>query len=158
MDKNKKFLLTRELDTIKNMKKFVIGFVSALAVVAVLFFGYLALRSLSGGGGPVSPENLKPGVKDYGSLRVEVFGGGRPLADVEIDLGEIGSNGPTGPMSFAVTDPTGAASFEKVPVGSYDIFFNANHFPNGYIPPQRVSVSIAKDRVVQKRIDLTPKQ
>lgn len=140
------------------MKKFTLGFVSAVVVAAVLFFAYLAIRSLSGGGGPVSPENLKPGVKDYGSLRVEVFGRGNPLADVEVDLGEIGSNGPTGPMSFTITDSSGVASFEKVPVGSYDIFFNSNHFPNGYVPPQRVSISIAKDQIVQKRIDLAQKQ
>lgn len=139
-------------------KDVMLGFISALVIVAVLFFAYLAIRSLSSGGGPVSPENLKPNVKDYGSLRVEIFGKGNPLADVEVDLGEIGSNGPTGPMSFVVTDSGGLASFEKVPVGSYDIFLNSNHFPNGYALPQRVSISIAKDQIVQKRIDLAPKQ
>ncbi len=139
------------------MKKFALGFISALAVIAVIFFVYLAIRSFSGGGGPVSPENLKPGVKDYGTLRVEVFGKGNPLVDVEVDLGEIGSSGPTGPMSFTVTDSAGLALFEKVPVGNYDIFFNTNHFPSGYVPPQRVNVSIAKDQVLQKRIDLAQK-
>lgn len=140
------------------MKKFVWGFVSALAVIAVLFVGYLAIRQFSSSGGPVSPENLKPGVKDYGSLRVTVFGKGSPLSDVEVDLGEVGSNGPTGPMSFVVTDSSGLASFPKVPVGNYDIFFNSYHFPGGYTAPQHVSVSIAKDQVVQQRIDLAPKQ
>ncbi len=138
------------------MKKFVLGFISALAVIAVLFLAYLALRGSFSGGGPVSPENLKPGIKDYGSLRVEVFGKGSPLGDVEVDLGEIGPSGPTGPMSFAVTDSSGVAVFEKVPVGNYDIFFNSNHFPSGYVPPQRVSVNIAKDQVMQKRVDLAP--
>ncbi|MBI2055218.1 MAG: carboxypeptidase regulatory-like domain-containing protein [Candidatus Sungbacteria bacterium] len=142
------------------MKKFILGFVAALIVTAIVYFAYPIIRGFFSGGGPVSPENLKPGVKDYGSLRVEIFGRGNPLADVEVDLGEIGSNGPTGPMSFAVTDSSGVASFEKVPIGNYDIFFNAYHFPSEYNLPQpdRVSVSIVKDQITQKRIDLAPKQ
>lgn len=139
------------------MRRFIFGFISALVAVAVIFIAYLVIRSFFGSG-PVSPQNLKPGVKDYGTLRIEVFGKGNPLGDVEVDLGEVGPNGPTGPMSFAVTDTNGLAVFEKVPVGDYDIFFNANHFPKGYVAPPSVSVSIAKDQVAQKRIDLAPKQ
>ncbi len=139
------------------MKKYILGFFTALVVVGLLFLSFIAIRSFSGGG-PVSPENLKPGVQDHGSLRVEIFGRGNPLADVEVDVGKIGPNGPSGPMSFAITDSNGAASFENVPVGTYDIFFNTNHFPVGYAFPQRVSVSVVKDQIVQKRIDLAPKE
>lgn len=138
------------------MKKYILGFISALVLIAIIFVVFLFIRG-SGDKGPVSPVDLKPEVTDYGILRVEVFGKGKPLADVEVDLGEIGSSGPTGPMSFMVTDAGGLATFENVPVGSYDIFFNTNHFPAGFAPPKSVAVNIVKDQVVQKRIDLAPK-
>ncbi len=140
------------------MKKFVLGFVSALVLAGLAYFAYPVISGFFGGGGPVSPRNLKPGATDYGTLRVEVFGKGNPLPDVEVDLGEIGPNGPAGPMSFMVTDDGGLALFENVPIGAYDVFFNTNHFPAGYAVPRNVSVNVVKDQVAQKRIDLAPKQ
>jgi hypothetical protein len=138
------------------MKNIFIGFASALILIGVIYFAYGMLRGASNSG-PVSPQNLKPGVNDYGTLQVAVFGKGAPLPDVEVDVGEVGSNGPTGPMSYAVTDTSGTALFENVPVGTYDVFFNTNHFPAGYMPPQRVPVSISQGQITQKRIDLAPK-
>lgn len=145
------------------MKKFILGFVAVLAVIAMLYFAYPFIRGFFGGagGGPVSPENLNPAVKEYGSLQVMLDGKVKSLVDVEVDLGKINdASGPTGPMSFAVTDIHGTATFGKVPVGDYDIFFNTNHFPSGYdFPkPNRFSVSIEKDQNIIKRIDLAPKQ
>ena len=139
------------------MKKFILGFISGVIVVVIVFLIFLFIRGSFNGSGPVNPESLNPNVKDYGSLRVEVFGKGNPLSNIEVDLGKVGSGGPTGPMSFTVTDSNGIASFDKVPIGKYDIFFNTNHFSNDYIPPQKTSVSIAKDQLTQKRIDLSPK-
>jgi hypothetical protein len=140
------------------MKKFILGFISALVLVGLIYFAYPFIRSFFSGASPVSPESLNPSVKDYGSLRVEIFGKGNPLADVEVDLGKIGSSGPTGPMSFLITDSSGLVVFKNVPVGSYNIFFNDYHFPNGYVMPRYFLVNITKDQNTQERIDLAPKQ
>ncbi len=140
------------------MKKFIFGFISALVFIGVIYFGYLFIRGFFSGGGPVSPENLNPAVQDYGSLRVEIFGKGNPLSDVEIDVGVIGSQGPEA-FTYVVTDANGVALFEKLPVGVYDIFFNGYRFPEGYeVPKERHSIRIAKDQLTQKRIDMAPKQ
>ncbi len=140
------------------MKKFILGFITALGLVALVYFSYPFIRGFFGGGGPVSPENLNPKIKDYGSLRVEIFGKGNPLGDVEVDVGNIG---PKGPESFTtmVTDTKGIALFEKIPIGTYDIFFNGYHFPKGYeIPKERNYITIVKNQLAQKRIDLAPQQ
>ncbi len=142
------------------MKKFVLGFISAVVLLGLIFLGFLFVRGffIGGSSGPVTSENLVKDAKDFGSLRIDIFGKGQPLADVEVDLGTIGSGGPAGPMSAIVTDAGGTALFGKVPVGNFDVFFNNYHFPEGYNVPQRVSVEIVKGQMTQKRVDLAPKQ
>lgn len=139
------------------MKNFILGFVAALISVALIYFGYPLVSGFFGGRMPVSPEELNLGVKDYGTLRIEVFGKGQPIVGVAVDLGKIGPKGPTGPMSELQTDERGVALFEKVPVGTYDIFWNSNDFPAGeFSQPARIQVDILKSQIVAKRIDLTP--
>jgi|SRR3989344_4937438 len=141
------------------MKKFILGFISACVLVGLIYFGYPIIRGFFGGsGGPVSPSELNPEVKDFGILRVEVFGKGQPIADVAVDLGKIGPRGPEGAMSEVRTDVNGVALFENVPVGVYDIFWNLTAFPQEYNQPATISVEIKKGQTTQKRINLTPKQ
>ncbi len=137
------------------MKKFILGFISALALVAIIYFGYPFIRGFGGGNGPVAPKDLNPGMTDFGILKVSVFANSQPMAGVEVDLGKIGPNGPEGAMSAIKTNEQGVALFEKVPVGVYDIFWNLNSFPKGYDPSKNISVEILKDKTLEKRIELT---
>lgn len=140
------------------MRKFILGFVSALLFVGIIYLTYPFVSGFIGGPKLVSPENLNPSVKDYGSLRVEIYGKGNPLAGVEVDLGIIGPKGPE-LMTIVTTDDQGAALFEKVPTGTYDLFFNGFQFPEGYvIPRERYFAEIVKDQQTEKRIDLIPEQ
>ncbi|OGG49054.1 hypothetical protein A3G63_00570 [Candidatus Kaiserbacteria bacterium RIFCSPLOWO2_12_FULL_52_8] len=140
------------------MKNSTIGFLVAVVLLGVALGIFKYAPSLfSVGPAPVTSDNLIIGSTDFGSLTVLVYGKGQPLSDVEVDLGTVGANGPTGSMSYTVTDANGVATFSKVPVGSFDIFFNTNRFPTGYaVPPQSKlpSVQIIKDQQIQKRIDL----
>ncbi len=137
------------------MKKFIFGFGAALALIALIYFGYPFIRGFQGGGGPVAPEQLNPGAKDFGVLKVIVFENNQPIAGVEVDLGKIGPDGPVGPMSAIKTDSQGSALFEKVPVGAYDIFWNLNAFPDGYMPPSNITVEILKDKTTEKKVELS---
>lgn len=130
-----------------------------LVLVGIVYVGSLLLHGFFGGPAPVASNNLVPGAHDFGSLTVLIFGKGQPLSNVEVDIGTVGERGPTGPMSYAVTDAHGAATFEKVPVGNFNIFFNTNHFPAAYQTPLQSalpSVHIVKDQPAETRIDLAP--
>ncbi len=136
------------------MKKFILGFVSASVLIALTYFGYPYIRGFFGGSQPVSPQELKPGVTDFGALRVKILGAGKPLSDLEVDLGE-----PGGTMSYMLTDKDGVAFFENVPVGQLQIFFNDLNFPKEYVRVSSpVIVNIVKDKITEKEIKLTPKQ
>ncbi|HXK36680.1 MAG TPA: carboxypeptidase-like regulatory domain-containing protein [Candidatus Paceibacterota bacterium] len=128
----------------------------AFLIAAALAAGFMFLRDPFGGGGPVSPSALKPGATEFGTLRVTVLADSRPVADVEVDLGTIGPSGPTGAMSAVQTDDDGVAIFEQVPVGTYDLFWNDNAFPEGYQQPPDISITIAKDRTTDRTVILTP--
>ena len=136
------------------MKKFIFGFIAALALVALIYFGYPLIRGFQGDSGPVAPEQLNPDAKEFGELKVGVFSGSQPLAGVEVDLGKIGPSGPVGAMSAVKTDSQGTALFQKVPVGAYDIFWNLNAFPGGYSVPSNIPVEILKDKITEKRVEL----
>ena len=138
------------------MKKIIWITLAAIILAAAGFAVSLFLRGSSGQ--PVSPEMLKPGVSDYGALKVTISGKGQPVNDVEVDLGTLGSSGPTGPMAFKVTDESGMVLFDKVPVGDYNIFFNTNHYPQGFAwYGQPVSVKINKEQITDKTIELKAK-
>lgn len=146
------------------MKKFILGFITALVLVGLIYWAYPFVSGFWGGRGPVPAEELKPGATDFGALKVTVLGKGSPIADVEVDLGTIQTGkGPTGPMAVATTNEQGVAMFEKVPVGVYDIFWNGStvprpHFPQAYKQPfSRLSVEILKGQVTEKKIELEPK-
>ena len=135
------------------MKSFILGFIAALVLIGVIYFGYPFIRGFFGGG-PVSPSELMPGAKVFGNLKVQLTGAGKPLPNIEVDLGQ-----PGGRMSFTTTDADGVAFFLNVPVGAYNIFFNDLNYPKEF---ERVSsvipVEIAKDKTTEKKIDLKLKQ
>lgn len=135
------------------MNKFFLGFVSAIVLIGLIYLGYLVIPGFFSSG-LVSPEELDPNAKDFGTLRVEVFGDGNPLSQVEVDLGKIGPGGPIGKMSAVKTDESGTAVFKKVPVGTYDVFWNTYAFPKEYSQPESISIEIIKDEIVIKRFDL----
>lgn len=137
------------------MKRFIFGFAAALAVIAVLYFAYPIIRGFfGGGGGPMIPSELMPGATVFGNLKVQIMGGGKPLPNVEVDLGQ-----PGGRMSYALTDSDGIAFFLNVPVGGYNIFFNDLNYPKEFARVSSlIPVEIAKDTTTEKKIELTPKQ
>lgn len=139
------------------MKKFILGFIAALVLMGAGFGIYKFITGTvgPGSGGPVAPEALKPGVLDYGVLKIRVLGsGGAPLSNVEIDLGTIGAKGPEGPMAFLRTDKNGVALFEKVPIGAYDVFWNSYFFPKEYEQPPKIKIEIIKGQTTEKTIEL----
>lgn len=139
------------------MKKFILGGAGVVVVAGLLYFGWSFIGGLFGGGQPVAPQALKPGATEFGTLKVSVFGRGSPLAGVEVDLGTVSTRGPTGPMAAVKTDAQGAVTFENVPVGTYDIFWNSYAFPSGYNQPSRAQITISKNQITTKRFDLAPR-
>jgi hypothetical protein len=142
------------------MKQFILGFLGALILIAIIYFGYPLIDSLRGGSGSVKvvpPNELKHDYTDIGTLKVKIFVNSIPIGGVEVDLGTIGSNGPIGLMSAIKTNQQGLALFEPVPAGTYDIFWNDNNFPQEYNQPPVMSVEIFRDKVTEKIIELTPK-
>lgn len=138
------------------MKKIIWILAAVIILAGASFAAFLFFRGSSGQ--PVSPEMLKPGVTDYGTLKVLIKGKGQPLNDVEVDLGTISSGGPTGPMTFKITDESGLALFENVPVGNYNVFFNTNHYPADFAPySEQVSVKINQGQTTEKTIELKTK-
>jgi len=129
---------------------------AAFLLAAAIAVGYTYLRGSFGDTGPVSPSALKPGATEFGTLQVTVLAEGRPMADVEVDLGTVGPSGPTGAMSTMKTDVNGVALFEQVPVGTYDVFWNTNAFPQGYEVQRDISVTITKDTTTRKTVTLVP--
>ena len=136
------------------MKKFILGFIAALALVGLIYFGYPIIRGFFGTSAPVVPGLLNPEAKDFGSLKVEVFGKGNPVAGLEVDLGQ-----PGGRMTYTMTDADGTATFEGVSVGNYNIFFNDLNYPKEFARiSSAIPVEIVKDKTTEKRIELAPRQ
>jgi len=140
----------------RNIKNFTLGFLAALIFIGIIYFAYPLISGFRSST-VVPPNELKRGSTDIGTLKVYVLANGIPLSGVEVDLGTIGPNGPVGPMSAVETDEQGLALFEPVPAGVYDIFWNDNNFPLQYDKPSVMSVEIARDKVIEKMIELVPK-
>ncbi len=140
----------------RNIKNFVLGFLAALIFIGVIYFAYPLISGFRGIT-VVPPNELKRGSTDIGTLKIYVFAEGTPLSGVEVNLGTIGPNGPVGPMSVVETDEQGLALFEPVPAGVYDVFWNNNNFPFQYKQPPVMSIEIARDKVIEKTIELVQK-
>ncbi len=139
------------------MKKFISGFVSALILIAVAYYGYPAIRGFvlgfSDQGKPLTPSELTPGATAFGNLKVEVTSDGKAVANLEVDLGK-----PGGRMSYIVTDDNGIALFEKVSVGTYNIFFNNINFPKNLTRlSSAIPVEIKDGVTTEKNIELKAK-
>lgn len=135
-----------------NMKKYILGFIGALVLIGLVYLGYQFISGSRGSYTPVAPESLNPAAKEFGTLRVEVSGKGKPIVGLEVDLGQ-----PGGRMTYKMTDGSGVAVFENVSVGSYDIFFNDINFPKEFARiSSTIPVEITKDRIVEKNIILEP--
>lgn len=137
------------------MKKFILWFVGALVIVGLIYFGYPVIRGFLGNNAPVTPNQLNPEAKDFGTLKVEVSGKGRLIAGLEVDLGQ-----PGGRMTYTMTDVNGVAIFENVSVGTYRIFFNDYNYPKEEFVrvASEIPVVIIKDQIIVKKIELMPKQ
>ncbi len=97
-------------------------------------------------------QQLQP--KEFGSLKVTLLDpNGKPAKEIEVDV-----NPQPGPPKFrGDTDKDGTVIFEHLPVGSYAIFFNKGNFPPVFEYPQQIYwVSVGKDKVTEKIIDLRP--
>lgn len=139
------------------MKKFILGFVSALILVAVAYYGYPVVNGFifgfSNQGKPLAPSELMPGATAFGNLKIEVTSGGRAVTNLEVDLGQ-----PGGRMSYTITDSYGIALFEKVSVGTYNVFFNDINFPKDLVRLSSVVPVEVKDGITtEKKIELKSK-
>jgi len=134
------------------MKKNIIVLMAALALVALIYFGYPVVKRFAGWGEPVSPSELVPGATAFGNLKVIVSSQGKPVANLEVDLGK-----PGGRMSYVVTDSNGLAFFKNVPVGTYNIFFNDFNYPKGFERVSPITVEIMKNQITHENIELKAK-
>lgn len=135
------------------VKKFLLGFVAGLFLSGFLFAGYPVIRGFFASEPPVAPDKLNPAATDFGGLRVTVTGMGRPVANLEVDLGT-----PGGRMSNTITDVNGVALFKHVSVGDFNIFFNDLNYPQQFARVSSlIPVQIMKDQTVEKSIALMPR-
>lgn len=158
----------------KNMKKFVWGFISALAAVGLVYMVFVFPPQLgSKKKGALYDNDVKKAheavlcdseqhscsyfdkVQDSGNLNVVVTAAGVPMKGLEVDA----AGRPGAPRYYVkLTDDTGVALFNGLPTGSYVIYFNGVNFPKEYGDAPTVPAMITKEQTTERRIDLVPKQ
>lgn len=152
------------------MKKFILGLVAALilgtvvnGVLGYVKLGYFKNPTLIWGGlfkggglGQTASSDVKDckdliaGISTFGNLKVTIIGGGKPAANLEVDL----SKQPGPVRCEQKTDKNGVVSFENVPTGSMFIFFNEKAFPKEFGQPPTEPVTILQGQTVEKRLEL----
>lgn len=119
------------------MKKFILGFLTAIVFIGVGFGTYQLARP-----------------HDFGDLKVIATSNGKPVAGLEIDV----DSQPGPPKYRDQTDENGVVLFEELPVGRYAIFFNGENFPKELADATLYFwVTVKKDKVTEKKIVLRPK-
>lgn len=142
------------------MKKFILGLVVALilgtfvnAIFGYMKFGYFKNQN---GKNQVIDKDVKDckdlvsGTSSFGDLKVVITGNGKPVEDLEVDL----SNQPGPIRCMQKTDKNGTALFKTVPTGQMFLFFNGNAFPKEFGHPPTEHVTILKEQLVEKTLEL----
>ncbi len=118
------------------MRKFILGFIAALALIGIGYGVYYFLTP-----------------RDFGDLKVTATSNGKPVAGLEIDVDKK-----PGPPKYRIdTDENGIALFEKLPVGAYAVFFNDASFPSDRLEKPEggiIWVDVAKDQMTETKINL----
>lgn len=137
------------------MKNYILGFISALILVALAYGGYRLYPGLQRAKVLNELESpcaiLNPSAGEFGQVRVALSAGSTPIQGVEVDLARI-----PGAEDYcdAQTGPDGVAVFERVPIGQYNIYFNAGNFPRQYGEPNLVMpVTVRSNGIAQVGID-----
>lgn len=154
------------------MKKFVLGFISALILGGLIYCIFVFLPQFkSQKKGPLYDEDVKKAqeavlcdaikhscsyfdkTQDSGNVRVIINAKGKPVGGLEVDMAPK-----PGSVQYYVklTDKQGLALFESLPSGKYAIYFNGVNFPKEYGDSPTVPVEIIKNQIVERTIDLTP--
>ena len=148
--------------SLNNVKKFILGFILIVVVVA----GYLAFKFF------FISEDTAPGqhttvlcnternvceqftpASNSGLLKITILTRtGMPAKDLEVDLGTK-----PGATEFYMkyTDKNGIAEFDGIPSGSYVVYFNGTTFIKDYGSPTTTErVEINKNQTTEKTIVL----
>lgn len=152
------------------MKKFVLGFISALILAGLVYSVFVFLPQFKPKKkGPLYDEDVKRAqeavicdtvkhscsyfdkTQDSGSLKVVITAAESPVKGLEVDVAPK----PGSPQYYVkLTDKQGIALFESLPLGKYAIYFNGVNFPKEYGDSPTVPVEIVKDQTKEIFIPL----
>ncbi|MEW6222380.1 MAG: hypothetical protein AB1476_03550 [Candidatus Hadarchaeota archaeon] len=119
-------------------------------VVVIAVVGILISHSVVSGFGAGSTGSAITGTIPF---QVKILGeNAAPLAGIEVDIAETPGPPPEG--GVATTDENGVAQF-TLKAGKYWVFFNTNNFPQAYVQPNPVQISVPGDG--EKEITLARK-
>ena len=156
------------------MKKLVLGFISALILVGLVYAVFTFVpQFVSKKRGPLYDEDVKRAqeavicdavkhscnyfdkTQGSGSLKVAIVVAKSPVKRLEVDV----AGKPGSPLYYVkLTDNNGVALFNNLPSGDYAIYFNGVNFPKEYGDSPTVPVEIIKNQTIERVIELTPKR
>lgn len=154
------------------MKKFVLGFISALVLIGIVYATLIFLPQLSQKKkGPLYDQDVKKAqeavicdaikhscsffdkTQDSGNVRVLINATGKPVSGLEVDVAPK----PGSPQYYVrLTNKQGVALFESLPSGKYAIYFNGVNFPKKYGDSPTVPVEVIKNQTAERNINLAP--
>lgn len=156
------------------MNKFILGFLTALLLAAIIYGALVFLPGFfSGSKGPLYDSNIGKAegavlcdnqkhscgyfgaAQNSGNLRVILTAAGNPVTGLEVDAAD--KPGAT-QYYMKLTDGSGVALFNGLPAGGYTIYFNGVNFPKEYGNAPTVPVVIEMGQTAERRIDLKSKQ
>ncbi len=132
--------------------KFILGLITAL-ILGTIIIGYF--KNKTGPSQMIDKDvknckDLVSGASTFGNLKVTIVGNGKPVGNLEVDLG----NRPGSVRCMQKTDKNGMVLFEGVPTGQMFIYFNSNAFPKEFGHPPTESVTILQGQLAEKTLEL----
>jgi len=164
------------------MKKYILGFISALILIGLIYVGYKIFPKPYNWERPagkpfIDVKNSKTAVicywkqnycdyftpsTDSGSLKVLVTVDGKPGKEIEVNLWTSQKPGGSDEFYTKYTDDNGVAFFEGITSGTYYPNYNLNGFPkeygNAYTAWETQKVEVIKGTTKEVTINLSQKQ
>lgn len=129
------------------MKK---GVVISAIIIGILILGIVVFQ--------FSKKSQQPQtIEGEETLEITVtMDNGVPLANIEVDLWQAGSQGPPD-AGYNFTDSEGVVIF-NIPDGEYEIGFNGVNFPGNLVFPERTFITVEKGIPASQTILIQAKQ